>query len=420
MRKVTLIDTSTPNSVVDLMLRQGLPPYEFRDFNEIYNRGSSNTSQQATLYTPDMQKCLSKNEASSSSHNNYSVCRDIRNSSLMEKPLAVFSSAIKEVDVSNTYFAVGGTSPFLYVFDWETLSLQSASATGLGVVNSLRFSPDGSLLAVSHSTSPFIRIYKTSDWSYIEPSAAENPSITYVVEFSGDSTKLIARAGSNPSFRVFNTTTAERIFSQHISTHITDANATRFHLYAHPNKANLIFSLGTSSTTAGPRSYIFDCETLTLEEINALPSSNYSMNRIYSIYFNDIDNTITVANAATLTNYLARFDADTYQPVAVPEIEGLYKYYSPMYKFFSNLCKYDTGVITGTVRDIENFPAKRMVRAFRRKDGVLMAQTYSDAITGEYKLILPDTEFYDVQFLSEDGEQLNDLFFAKAIPEAVP
>lgn len=419
MRKVTLIDSSTSKKVVDLTLRQGLLPLEHRNDSELYNGGSfSDSTQQGTLYTPDMQKCVSKNQASNT-QNNYSVCRDIRNSTLMEKPLAVFAGIIQEVDASNTHFAVGGANPFLYVFDWASLSLQSASTAGLGTVNSLRFSPEGSLLAVSHTTSPFIRIYNTSDWSYIEPTAAENPSITHVVEFSHDGSKLIARAGANPSFRVFSTQTGARIFSQHIAFHATDTNSTRGFLYQHPTKNNLVFSLGTSSSSSGPRSYVFNTDTLVLDPINALPSTNQSMTRVLSIYYSDLDKTITVTHNSAYSNYFSRFDANSYEPVPAPEVDTLYKYYSQIYKFFSNLCKYDTGQITGVVRDINNLPARRMVRAYRRSDGALMAQTFSDAVTGQYKLLLPDTEFYDVQFLTEDGEQLNDLFFAKSIPEQV-
>lgn len=421
MRKVTLIDLSTIKKVVGLTLRQGLPPLEHRDDSEIYNNSfAADNYQQVTLYTPDMQKCISKNEAGGSGAvDNYSVCRDIRNSTLLEKPLAVFSGIVKEIDVSNTYFAVGGNNPFLYVFDWATLSLKAASTAGLGTVNSLRFSPDGSLLAVSHTTSPFIRIYKTSDWSYIEPTAAENASATHVVEFSHDGSKLIARATANPSFRVFSTQTGARIFSQHITNHTTDNASTRGFLYQHPTKNNLVFSLGAANSNAGPRSYVFNTDTLVLAPINALPSTNQAMNRIFSVYYNDMDNTITVTHTSAYSNYFSRFDADSYEPVPTPEVDALYKYYSPIYKYFSNLCKYDTGQITGVVRDINNLPARRMVRAYRRSDGILMAQTFSDAVTGQYKLLLPNTEFYDVQFLTEDGEQLNDLFFAKSIPEQV-
>ncbi|OAL80695.1 WD40 repeat domain-containing protein [Acinetobacter sp. SFA] len=419
MRKVTLVDLSISKRAVDLTLRQGLPPLEHRNNSELYNGASfAESNQQVMVYTPDMQKCISQNQ-SSNTQNNYSVCRDIRNSTLMEKPLAVFAGVIQAADASNTHFAVGGANPFLYVFDWASLSLQGASTAGLGVVNSIRFSPDGSLLAVSHGTSPFIRIYKTSDWSYIEPTAAENASVTHVVEFSHDGTKLIARSGTNPSFRVFSTQTGERIFSQHIAFHMTDTNSTRGFLYQHPTKNNLVFSLGTSSSGAGPRSYVFNTDTLVLDPIDALPSINQSMTRILSIYYSDLDNTITVTHNSAYSNYFSRFDANSYEPVPTPEVDTLYKYYSQMYKFFSNLCKYDTGQITGVVRDINNLPARRMVRAYRRSDAALMAQTFSDAVTGQYKLLLPDTEFYDVQFLTEDGEQLNDLFFAKSIPEQV-
>lgn len=419
MRKVTLVDLSTSKLVVDLILRQGLPPLELRENTEIYNNGSNSTSvQQDTIYTADMQKCISKNQGTSGS-NNYSVCRNIKTSTLLEKPLAVFSGIVNEVAVSNTYFAVGGANPFLYVFDWATMALQSASTTGLGTINCIKFSPNGSLMAVSHATSPYIRIYKTSDWSYVEPSTAENASVCHVIEFSGDGTKLVARSGTNPSFRAFNTTTAARVFSQHLASHLTDTNSTRFHLYPHPKKPNLIFSLGHNSTHVVPKSYIFDSTALTLVDINSLPSSNYAIAKIFSIYFNDLDNSVTLTHSASQMNYLSRFNVYTYEPIAIPELEGLYKYYAAQYKYFSNLCKYDTGQITGVVRDINNLPARRMVRAYLRSNGVLMAQTFSDATTGQYKLLLPDTGFYDVQFLTENGEQLNDLFFAKSIPEQV-
>ena len=58
--------------------------------------------------------------------------------------------------------------------------------------------------------------------------------------------------------------------------------------------------------------------------------------------------------------------------------------------------------IRGTVRDKDGNLVSRTVRAHRRSDGALVAQTVSDAVTGEYEvLVYPDspTEAYDVQFL---------------------
>ena len=79
--------------------------------------------------------------------------------------------------------------------------------------------------------------------------------------------------------------------------------------------------------------------------------------------------------------------------------------------------------IRGTVRDKDGNLVSRTVRAHRRSDGVLVAQTVSDAVTGEYELLVyPDnpTELYDVQFLVAPGELLNDLIYARTTAEAVP
>ncbi|MEJ1938433.1 carboxypeptidase-like regulatory domain-containing protein, partial [Nostoc sp. NIES-2111] len=75
--------------------------------------------------------------------------------------------------------------------------------------------------------------------------------------------------------------------------------------------------------------------------------------------------------------------------------------------------------ITGTVRDISNNPVARVVRAHRRSDGELVAQTTSDASTGNYDLRVPDIGPYDVQFMTAAGELLNDLFYAQTEPQPV-
>ena len=83
----------------------------------------------------------------------------------------------------------------------------------------------------------------------------------------------------------------------------------------------------------------------------------------------------------------------------------------------------DTYRIRGTVRDKDGNLVSRTVRAHRRSDGALVAQTVSDAVTGEYEvLVYPDspTEAYDVQFLVAPGELLNDLIYARTTAEPVP
>ena len=79
--------------------------------------------------------------------------------------------------------------------------------------------------------------------------------------------------------------------------------------------------------------------------------------------------------------------------------------------------------IRGTVRDKDGNLVSRTVRAHRRSDGALVAQTVSDAVTGAYELrVYPDspTETYDVQFLAATGELLNDLIYARTKAEVVP
>ena len=71
-------------------------------------------------------------------------------------------------------------------------------------------------------------------------------------------------------------------------------------------------------------------------------------------------------------------------------------------------------VVRGSVRDIDNNPAARRVRVHERSTGDLCADTTSSAVTGEYEVAVYQGDVdYDVQFLTADGEQLNDLFFAR-------
>lgn len=71
------------------------------------------------------------------------------------------------------------------------------------------------------------------------------------------------------------------------------------------------------------------------------------------------------------------------------------------------------------MRDVSNTPVARKVRAFRRSNGELVAETTSNASTGNYVLKVYDPGPFDVQFLVESGELLNDLLYAKSEPQAV-
>lgn len=68
-----------------------------------------------------------------------------------------------------------------------------------------------------------------------------------------------------------------------------------------------------------------------------------------------------------------------------------------------------TMTVSGTVVDESGAAAARTVRAYRRSDGELMAETTSDAGTGNYSLDCPDDEVQRVVLDADGSPLLNDL-----------
>ncbi len=77
--------------------------------------------------------------------------------------------------------------------------------------------------------------------------------------------------------------------------------------------------------------------------------------------------------------------------------------------------------IKGEVRDIDGLVASRKVRAYVRSSGDKCAETTSSAIDGTYELKVYEGDVeYDIQFLADPLENLNDLFFARTTGGTVP
>ena len=73
-------------------------------------------------------------------------------------------------------------------------------------------------------------------------------------------------------------------------------------------------------------------------------------------------------------------------------------------------------VLRGEVRDIDGYVASRKVRVYERSTGDLVAETTSSAVDGKYEASVYEGDVaYDAQFMADPLENLNDLFFAKAI-----
>ena len=77
--------------------------------------------------------------------------------------------------------------------------------------------------------------------------------------------------------------------------------------------------------------------------------------------------------------------------------------------------------IQGEVRDIDGLVASRKVRAYVRSSGDKCAETVSSAIDGTYELKVYEGDVeYDVQFMVDPLENLNDLFYARTTGGTVP
>ena len=189
------------------------------------------------------------------------------------------------------------------------LALSPAIASG--TATGCAFSPDGTLLAVTHASSPNITIYNTSTWAKLANPSVLPPSTATGCAFSPDGTLLAVAHNGSPYITIYNTSTWTT-------------------------------TPGFSISSADSRAVSFG-------------------------------------------------HTDTYR-------------------------------IRGTVRDKDGNLVSRTIRVHRRSDGALVAQTVSDAVTGEYELrVYPDSpaETYDVQFLAAPGELLNDLIYARTTTEPV-
>ena len=72
--------------------------------------------------------------------------------------------------------------------------------------------------------------------------------------------------------------------------------------------------------------------------------------------------------------------------------------------------------LRGEVRDIDGYVASRRVRVYERATGELCAETVSSPVDGSYEAKVYEGNVpYDVQFMADDLENLNDLFYARSV-----
>ncbi len=100
------------------------------------------------------------------------------------------------------YMAHGfSESPYVRVYrtqDWSAFNL-----SGVSTVYSLDFSPDGQYLAAIGVVSPFLRIFNTSTWSLVSAVGALPAASSSRVRFSPDGQYLAVGLGGSPYLRVY-------------------------------------------------------------------------------------------------------------------------------------------------------------------------------------------------------------------------
>lgn len=408
-----------------LYLRQGLEPLVVpneKPFYVVTNRGASIPH---VMQSPDKTKLILK--GSSNTANEYFIYKDLSQLNVASasvnglKSSFAFPNQIQFVAVSNTYYALTNTSTTLYVYRWSDLGLEAVNITGLGNIRRIGFSPDGTKLAVAHETSPFVRIYNTADWSFIN--ASGTPRVGVFIGWSPDSTKVLIGGESTTASTIrmwyINATTGvSTTVSSPSSQHYFNGQARSIIDPLDPTDS-IIFTSGTISTStiyAKMNRYKFSTDTWTR---STGTGTNALQNR--SLIHDPLNNLLLVVTDNT--RYVSYYDTTTLELLETLSAERLANERSSLgsYLYDPNI---DIGIvdtgglyqITGTVRDINNAPAARDVYAYRRADNLLMAKTTSDAVTGDYVLKLPDEGPYDIQFRTATGESLNDLFYARAVP----
>ena len=226
------------------------------------------------------------------------------------------------------------------------------------------------------------------------------PSAAYGCAFSPNGALLAVAHGGSPNITIYNTSTWAKLAGPSVL-----PPSAAYGCAFSPNGALLAVAHGGS-----PNITIYNTSTWAkLAGPSVLPPS-----AAYGCAFSPDGALLAVAH--TSYPYVTVYNTSTWAvkpeySLAGSDARAVSFWHSPAYR------------IRGTVRDKDGKLVSRTVRAHRRSDGMLVAQTVSDAVTGGYGLrVYPDNpaEEYDVQFLAAPGELLNDLIYARTTAEAVP
>lgn len=431
-----LISLNTSFAFTHHHLRQNLPAVE-KTYNETTVKRLWHNSHPAT--SPNGRYAVFSNSNRGNAEADSSVgIFDLTNPEVTLAPNQRFPNNVYSVACSDTYFAAGGDAPYLMVWDWDTRNIVTGiDVTGIGAVTHLDFSHDGEMLVVRHTTAPYIRIYNTADWSFrninwmnYTPAYGYfyTPGATQPLYFSRDKKTLIGLFQVSGAgvfiFDVESASFVERL-GTNIFGNISSTAPLSYNFMEHPLHDNQFWIQCNNSASGNSYlPHLFNLNDKTFTRMIDLPEYNS-----YSVKFNLLKSEHMLLihyRFGTLGyNYKKnKWYADRAYPGQGIEASTLLqsimlKYNPNSYNMFI-LAEFDLFKVTGTVRDVGNSPARRLVRAFHRGSGELLAQTWSDSVTGDYLIRLPDGDKVDIHFYAEDGEMLNDLIQANVTPAPYP
>lgn len=353
-------------------------------------------------------------------------------------PSAVTGSIMNSCALSNEFAAIGANNGLhIYRFEEDSVTgviayVSGIDTTGIGNVRSVGFSPDQRYLYVAHTTAPFLRRYDTTDWSYIDA------GVSYVNNCSGilalQSGHVVLVGPSNPYVAVYSADLQARHFTTTSSSYHREVEGVNYLMQDVYNPYACYIGGTPSSTFSGrvkaakltvnPAS-----EAVTLDSIaqDVLGTDDSGPMLWLWHFYNVLDDAYVFSFLGPTTgSNIAERRIRVVRASTFEVDESLSARYTREIGFTQAGREFGMYVppthyyrIAGTVRDIDNLPAERLIRAYRRSDGELMATTRSDPSTGNYELRFIDNTEFDVQFCTLDGEQLNDLFYARAVPERV-
>lgn len=321
-----------------------------------------------------------------------------------DQPLGIGYALAISPDGS-TVAASHQSAPYFHLYETATWSkMPSPASMPPTVPQSMAFSPDGTLLAVAfnNAAAGHWRVYNTADWSVVAGLPAF-PAYPAALAFSDDGSKILA-AGSGIPGRIVD------MVAKTIS-----APAFAAPLPAHGYTAVVIPGTGLGAFSINDSTLpirVVDLSSGAEVKRLALPFPAGTSRDAIAVS-PDGKYLLACTSVAAASVFWAAWRTSDWAAVdplslGIPGTGSTYVFSGPI--------NAPSLTLRGEVRDIDGYVASRRVRVYERSTGRLCGEGVSSPVDGSYEIKVYEGDVpYDVQFLTADAENLNDLFYARAI-----